>query len=143
MEHHRPRSARDRLLARLWAADSVYSDPEPTLAVGRAALSDAISEFQRHYPGARFRCSAPQTHHRVMRVSWMVLGPDGAQLTQELRPGIPSQPLASLDGVTVRFQASAFRTKIVLPLLGGSGCTDTASCGALTTRVRRRIGRRI
>jgi hypothetical protein len=76
------RSARDRLLARVWAAHGVYSDPEPTLAVGRAALSDAIAEFQRHYPGARFRCSTPQTHHRVMRVSWILLGSDGAQLTQ-------------------------------------------------------------
>lgn len=76
------RSARDRLLARVWAADGVYSDPEPTLAVGRAALSDAISDFQRHYPGARFRCSAPQMHHRAMRVSWILLYPDGAQLTQ-------------------------------------------------------------
>ena len=76
------RSARDRLLARVWAADGVYSDPEPTLAAGRASLSDAITEFQRHYPGARFRCGAPQTHHRAMRVSWILLRPDGTQLTQ-------------------------------------------------------------
>lgn len=76
------RSARDGLLARVWAADGVYSDPEPTLAAGRSALGDAISEFQHHHPGARFRCSAPQTHHRAMRVSWILLGPDGTQLTQ-------------------------------------------------------------
>jgi SnoaL-like domain len=66
----------------VWAADGVYSDPEPTLAAGRAALGDAIAEFQHHYPGARFRCSAPQTHHQAMRVSWILLGPDGTQITQ-------------------------------------------------------------
>jgi hypothetical protein len=76
------RSARDRLLARVWAADGVYSDPEPTLATGRAALGNAIAKFQHHYPGARFRCSAPQTHHRAMRVSWTLLGADGRQITQ-------------------------------------------------------------
>jgi len=76
------RSTRDRLLARVWAADGVYSDPEPTLAAGRAALGDAITEFQHHYPDARFRCSAPQTHHRAMRVSWILLRPDGTQLAQ-------------------------------------------------------------
>jgi len=76
------RSTRDRLLSRVWAADGVYSDPEPTLAVGRSALSNAIAEFQHDYPGNRFRCSAPQKHHRSMRVSWLRLGPDGGQLAQ-------------------------------------------------------------
>jgi hypothetical protein len=76
------RDTRDRLLAQVWAADGVYSDPEPTLTTGRAALSDAIADFQRHYPGARFRCSAPQTHHRAMRVTWILLRPDGTQVTQ-------------------------------------------------------------
>jgi hypothetical protein len=75
------RGARDRLLARVWAADGVYSDPEPTLAKGRAALSDVIANFQRHYPGAHFRCSAPQMHHRAMRVTWILLRPDGSQVT--------------------------------------------------------------
>jgi hypothetical protein len=75
------RGARDRLLARVWAADGVYSDPEPTLAKGRAALGEVIAEFQRHYPGAHFRCSTPQTHHRYMRVTWVLLKPDGAQVS--------------------------------------------------------------
>lgn len=76
------RSTRDRLLARVWAANGVYNDPEPTLAAGRAALSAAIADFQRHYPGNRFRCSAPQMDHRSLRVSWLRLGPDGKQLGQ-------------------------------------------------------------
>jgi hypothetical protein len=76
------RGARDRLLARVWAEGGLYSDPEPTLAAGRAALSDAITEFQHHHPAARFRCSAPQTHHRTMRVSWILQRPDGTQLAQ-------------------------------------------------------------
>jgi hypothetical protein len=59
--------ARDRLLARVWATDGVYSDPAPTLAKGRAALSVVIAKFQRQYPGAHFQCSAPQMHHRAMR----------------------------------------------------------------------------
>ena len=75
------RGARDRLLARVWAPDGVYSDPEPTLAKGRAALSDVIATFQRQYPGTHFECSAPQTHHRAMRVTWILLKPDGSQVT--------------------------------------------------------------
>ena len=75
-------SARDRQLARVWAANGVYMDPEPTLARGLAGLSDAIAEFQKHYPGNRFRCSAPQMDHRSMRVSWVRLGPDGRELSQ-------------------------------------------------------------
>jgi hypothetical protein len=72
---------RDDLLARVWAKDGVYSDPEPTLAVGRKALSDAIVVFHHSYPGAYFRCSAPQAHHRWMRVTWIALKPDGKELT--------------------------------------------------------------
>lgn len=75
------RDSRDRLLARVWAPGGVYSDPEPTLAAGRAALSDAIADFHRHYPGARFRCSAPQAHHGFLRVSWIQFRPDGTQVT--------------------------------------------------------------
>ena len=74
------RRARDRLLARVWAANGVYSDPEPTFVTGRAALSNEIAQFQQDYPGNRFRCSAPQIHHRFMRVSWVRVGPDGKPL---------------------------------------------------------------
>ncbi|THD57502.1 lipocalin-like domain-containing protein [Phenylobacterium sp.] len=76
------RGVRDRLLARVWAPDGVYSDPEPTLAKGRTALSDAVAAFQRQYPGAHFQCSAPQMHHGAMRVTWILLRPDGSQVTQ-------------------------------------------------------------
>jgi hypothetical protein len=69
---------RERLLARVWAPDGVYSDPEPTNAVGRAALSAAISTFHRSYPGMYFRCSAPQAHHGAMRVTWVLFRPDGS-----------------------------------------------------------------
>jgi hypothetical protein len=73
------RTERERLLARVWAPDGVYSDPEPTNAVGRAALSDAISAFQHSYPGAYFRCSVPQAHHGAMRVTWILFRPDGSE----------------------------------------------------------------
>jgi hypothetical protein len=35
------------MLARVWASDGTYSDPTPTFAAGRAALSDSIDAFQR------------------------------------------------------------------------------------------------
>jgi hypothetical protein len=76
------RDARDRLLSRVWSTDGVYSDPDPTLAAGRRALSNTIADFQRHHPGTRFRCSAPQTHHGVMRATWILLRADGKQLAQ-------------------------------------------------------------
>ena len=76
------RVKRDLLLNRVFARDGVYSDPTPTYVTGRAALSAAIASFQRQYPGARFRCSAPQTHHRAMRVSWLLVGADGKVVTQ-------------------------------------------------------------
>jgi hypothetical protein len=71
------RVERERLLKTVFAADGVYLDPTPTYANGRAGLNDAIANFQRRNPGARFLCSAPQTHHRAMRVSWVMLGGDG------------------------------------------------------------------
>lgn len=76
------RAKRDILLRRIFARDGVYSDPTPTYVTGRAALSDEIGRFQRRYPGARFRCSAPQIHHRTMRVTWLLLEPDGKTPTQ-------------------------------------------------------------
>jgi hypothetical protein len=76
------RAHRDILLRRVFARDGVYSDPTPTYVTGRAALSDAIANFQRQYRGARFRCSAPQTHHRAMRVSWLLVGAYGKVVTQ-------------------------------------------------------------
>jgi hypothetical protein len=76
------RGERDRLLEHVLAPDGVYSDPTPTNAAGPAALSDEIANFQRQNPGARFRCSAPQGHHSALRVSWLLLGPDGKVRTQ-------------------------------------------------------------
>jgi hypothetical protein len=76
------RAKRDRLLAQVWTPDGVYSDPSPTLATGRAALSDTIGALQRRYPGARFRCSAPQTHHGFMRATWVLLRPDKTEVTR-------------------------------------------------------------
>lgn len=76
------RGERDRLLRRVFASDGVYSDPTPTYVRGRAALSNAITQFQRDYPGARFRCSAPQIHHRFMRVTWVLRRADGTVETE-------------------------------------------------------------
>jgi hypothetical protein len=73
---------RDRLLARVWTPDGVYSDPNPTRTVGRAALSDTIAALQHRYPGARFRCSAPQVHHSAMRTTWIFRKPDGSEVAR-------------------------------------------------------------
>ena len=70
---------RERLLSRVWAPNGVYSDPDPTYVVGPAALSNAISNFQRSYPGMYFKCSPPQVHHGVMRVAWILFRPDGSE----------------------------------------------------------------
>ena len=88
---------RDRLLARVFAPDGVYNDPDPTYVAGRAALSNEIAGFQRRHPGARFRCSTPQTHHNAMRVSWLLLGPDGKAQSE----GMDFYQLAS-DGLIRR-----------------------------------------
>jgi hypothetical protein len=76
------RVKRDILLRRVFASDGVYNDPTPTYVTGRVALSNEIARFQGQYPGARFRCSAPQTHHSAMRVSWLLLRRDGKVLEQ-------------------------------------------------------------
>lgn len=76
------RVKRDLLLRRVFASDGVYNDPTPTYVTGRVALSNEIARFQGEYPGARFRCSAPQTHHSAMRVSWLLLGRDEKVLEQ-------------------------------------------------------------
>jgi hypothetical protein len=76
------RAKRDILLKRVFARDGVYSDPTPTYVTGRAALSKEIASFQRQYPGARFRCSAPEIHHNAMRVSWLLRDRDGKVVTE-------------------------------------------------------------
>jgi hypothetical protein len=76
------RAKRDILLKRVFARDGVYSDPTPIYVTGRAALSKEIASFQRQYPGARFRCSAPQIHHDAMRVSWLLRDRDGKVVTE-------------------------------------------------------------
>jgi len=74
-------AARERMLARVWAPGGVYSDPDPTYAVGAKALSEVIAKFQKGYPGARFRCGAPQAHHNFMGVSWILPKADGSPVT--------------------------------------------------------------
>ena len=76
------RAVRDRLLAEVWTPDGEYSDSNPTLTVGRAALSDTIAALQKRYPGARFHCSAPQRHHRFMRTTWIFLRPDKSEVAR-------------------------------------------------------------
>ena len=73
------RAEREHLLAQVWSPDGVYTDPDTPHASGRTGLSDTIADFQRTHPGFRFRCSVPQTHHGAMRVTWILLNPDGTE----------------------------------------------------------------
>lgn len=105
------RAERERLLRRVLASDAVYSDPTPTLVRGRAALSNAITSFHREYPGASFRCSAPQIHHRSMRVTWILMRADGTVETEgmdfyELAPDGRIRSVTGFFGPAPRLDAS-------------------------------------
>ena len=71
--------ARDALLEKVWAEDGEYVDPRPVRVTGRTAITAQILEFQRDFPGSRFRCSAAQTHHGFVRYTWVIIGPDGTE----------------------------------------------------------------
>ena len=55
-------TARDALLARVWADDGTYTDPTVALT-GRAALNAHIGGFLAGNPGARFTLDRPYDHH--------------------------------------------------------------------------------
>jgi hypothetical protein len=76
------RAAREKLLAQVWTPDGIYTDPAPTVARGRTALSDEIATFLHKNPGSHFQCSTPQIHHQTMRFAWVLLRADGTQWTE-------------------------------------------------------------
>ena len=45
-----------------------------------ALASGAATTRATAQQGARFRCSAPQTHRRAMRVAWIFLRPDKTEV---------------------------------------------------------------
>ncbi|HEX5409380.1 MAG TPA: hypothetical protein VFW89_06390 [Gemmatimonadaceae bacterium] len=49
-----------------------------------ALASGAATTRAPAQQGARFRCSAPQTHCRAMRVAWTFLRPDNTEVAHEM-----------------------------------------------------------
>ena len=74
--------ARKSLLADSWSDNGEYVDPQPVRVSGRSALNNEILRFQKENPGSSFRCGKAQTHHRFVRYSWVMVGPDGAERFQ-------------------------------------------------------------
>ena len=71
-------AARLALLARAWAADAVYCDPQ-AVVTGREALSDHISQFQAAMPGSRIDVtSEPVRHHDSAFFRWTMTDASGA-----------------------------------------------------------------
>jgi hypothetical protein len=74
--------ARLALLERCWAADGVYQDPQ-SRAEGRDGLAALIAGFHARRPGARILLtSGIDGHHGSVRFRWVLLGPDGAAMSE-------------------------------------------------------------
>ena len=69
-------------VARLFTIDASYVDPMMAGA-GHDAIDALIAGAQQHFPGHRFELAgAPDTHHDVLRFSWTLHAPDGAQVVR-------------------------------------------------------------
>lgn len=65
------------LLGRSWTDDGVYQDPQ-SRAEGRDALSRLIAGFQSRTHGSRIQItSGVDSHGRVLRFQWQMVGQDG------------------------------------------------------------------
>lgn len=81
------RTARERLLERVFAADGTYTDPTVDLA-GRAALVTHIGQFQERSPGARIEpISVVDAHHGQLRFAWRLVMPNGTVVVEGLDYG--------------------------------------------------------
>lgn len=69
---------RAETIARAWAADGSYVDPQLE-ARGHAALSELVAAVHERFPGHRFRrTSGIDAHHGEARFAWELAAPDGA-----------------------------------------------------------------
>jgi hypothetical protein len=74
--------ARLALLELCWAAGGVYQDPQ-SRAEGRDGLAALIAGFHARRPGARILLtSGIDGHHGSVRFRWVLLGPDGAAMSE-------------------------------------------------------------
>jgi hypothetical protein len=70
-------ATRLQILARCWAEDAGYLDPNVELR-GRTALCEHISKMQAGRPGARIEMmSGVDLHHNVVRFLWRLVHADG------------------------------------------------------------------
>jgi hypothetical protein len=105
------------LIQRFWSEEGVYSDPNASTTPGAAGLDAAIVEFQRDFPGVRFRCGVPQVHHGAMRHNWLAINPDGSVKWS----GTEFSDLAA-DG-RIRRVVSFFGDAPSVAAPGASGCS--------------------
>jgi hypothetical protein len=80
--NERDRDKRLELLEKAWADDAALVDSERTV-VGRDALVDLIDDFQNDKPWARMEfTSEPEEHHGSLRITWALVGADGARVEE-------------------------------------------------------------
>jgi hypothetical protein len=71
-------AVRRTLIEQCWSPTGTLADP-PFEASGHDALDATFAAVQAQFPGQSFRrTSAVDTHHRVARYGWELVGPEGA-----------------------------------------------------------------
>jgi hypothetical protein len=69
---------RQQILARIWADDGRYTDPQSE-GQGREALNQIIGGFQATAPGSSFSLDGNIDHHHdCVRFAWTLKLPDGS-----------------------------------------------------------------
>ena len=71
-------------VARLFALDAAYRDPMMASS-GHDGIDAMIGAAQQQFPGHRFELAGvPEAHHDVLRFSWTLHAPDGAEVVRGL-----------------------------------------------------------
>jgi hypothetical protein len=85
--HERDESTRRQLLEQTWAEDGIYVDPGGTIE-GRAAMMDAIADFQESRPGVHIEVrSAVDGFGWHFRFVWATVDSAGAVLREGIDVG--------------------------------------------------------
>jgi hypothetical protein len=78
--NERDSGARRAKVAHLFTLDASYLDPLMR-GSGHTGIDAMIAGAQQHFPGHRFALAGtPDGHNDVVRFSWTLSGPDGAQV---------------------------------------------------------------
>ena len=80
--NERDTAARRARIARLFTLDARYLDPMMR-GSGHTGIDTMIAGAQQHFPGHRFSLAGtPDGHNDVVRFSWRLSGPDGAEVAR-------------------------------------------------------------